>query len=112
MMLRLHMVAVMLCALIFAPKRLLLYFNRWVCSVEDMRWRRMVFPLVRAAFPALCAHDLISVQPMSQPSGTVFYMDYRWTDPTYNPAEVYCEQVKRSYQVKSPLVIYTHDKNR
>lgn len=112
MMLRLHMVAVMLCALIFAPKRLLLYFNRWVCSVEDMRWRRMVFPLVRAAFPALCAHDLISVQPMSQPSGTVFYMDYRWTDPTYNPAEVYLEKIKWGYHTETPVVIYTYDKSR
>jgi hypothetical protein len=111
MMLRLHMVVVMLCALILAPKRLLLYFNRWVCSVEDMRWRRMMFPLVRAAFPALCAHDLVSVQPMREPSGTVFYMDFRQATPTYNPAEVYSERVKRSYQVEAPVVIYTHDKS-
>ena len=37
------------------------------------------FPQVRKVFPALVANELVSVQPMTLPSGLVFYLDY-----TYN----------------------------
>jgi hypothetical protein len=35
-------------------------------------------PLVRNVFPALTLADIVSVQPMTGPSGKVFYMDYKY----------------------------------
>jgi len=36
------------------------------------------FPIVRRVFAGLIANELVSVQPMSLPSGLIFYMDYRY----------------------------------
>jgi len=36
------------------------------------------FPLVRRIYPRLIATDLFSVQPMSQPTGKVFYLDFKY----------------------------------
>ena len=41
----------------------------------------VAFPIVRRVFGGLIAQDIVSVQPMSLPSGLVFYMDFtRGTD--------------------------------
>jgi Major capsid protein Gp23 len=37
----------------------------------------VAFPIVRRVFAGLIANDLVSVQPMSLPSGLVFFMDFR-----------------------------------
>ena len=39
---------------------------------------KFAFPVIRQVFPDLCLKDLVSVQPMSLPSGTVFYMDFKY----------------------------------
>ena len=39
---------------------------------------RFAFPLVRKVYPQALAHQLVSVQPMSMPSGNIFYMDYKY----------------------------------
>ena len=36
----------------------------------------VAFPLVRRVFGELIANDLVSVQPMSLPSGLIFFMDF------------------------------------
>ena len=36
----------------------------------------VAFPLVRRVFGALIANDLVSVQPMSLPSGLIFFLDF------------------------------------
>jgi hypothetical protein len=36
----------------------------------------VAFPIVRRVFGALIANDLVSVQPMSLPSGLIFFMDF------------------------------------
>jgi len=36
------------------------------------------FPLVRRIFPKLVAQNLCSVQPMSQPTGKAFFLDFRY----------------------------------
>ena len=36
----------------------------------------VAFPLVRRVFGSLIANDLVSVQPMSLPSGLVFFLDF------------------------------------
>ena len=40
----------------------------------------VAFPLVRRVFGGLIANDLVSVQPMSLPSGLIFFMDFRYAD--------------------------------
>lgn len=36
------------------------------------------FPIVKRVFPSLNASELVSVQPMSLPSGLLFYLDYQY----------------------------------
>ena len=43
----------------------------------------VAFPLVRRVFGGLLANDLVSVQPMSLPSGLIFFLDF-----TYNTARL------------------------
>ena len=40
----------------------------------------VAFPIVRRVFGGLIANDLVSVQPMSLPSGLIFFLDpaYAW----------------------------------
>jgi len=40
----------------------------------------VAFPLVRRVFGGLIANDLVSVQPMSLPSGLIFFMDFTYND--------------------------------
>src|SRR4030042_1922386 len=36
------------------------------------------FPMVRKIFPKLISQNLVSVQPMSQPTGKVFFLDFKY----------------------------------
>ena len=38
----------------------------------------IAFPIVRRVFGALVANELVSIQPMSLPSGLIFYLDYTY----------------------------------
>ena len=40
----------------------------------------VAFPIVRRVFGGLIANDLVSVQPMSLPSGLIFFLDFTYTD--------------------------------
>ncbi|MAL16026.1 MAG: hypothetical protein CL554_21700, partial [Algoriphagus sp.] len=42
----------------------------------------VAFPIVRRVFGGLLANDLVSVQPMSLPSGLIFFMDFTYSDQT------------------------------
>ena len=44
----------------------------------------VAFPIVRRVFAGLIANDLVSVQPMSLPSGLIFFLDFQFTEGT-NP---------------------------
>ena len=46
----------------------------------------VAFPIVRRVFGGLIANDLVSVQPMSLPSGLIFFMDFTKTDAGIEPA--------------------------
>ena len=41
----------------------------------------VAFPIVRRVFGGLIANDLVSVQPMSLPSGLIFFLDFTFNDP-------------------------------
>jgi hypothetical protein len=40
----------------------------------------VAFPIVRRVFAGLVANDIVSVQPMSLPSGLIFFLDFQTTD--------------------------------
>ena len=40
----------------------------------------VAFPIVRRVFGGLIANDLVSVQPMSLPSGLIFFMDFTFNE--------------------------------
>ena len=42
----------------------------------------VAFPIVRRVFGGLIANDLVSIQPMSLPSGLLFYLDYTYARVT------------------------------
>ncbi len=46
----------------------------------------VAFPIVRRVFGGLIANDLVSVQPMSLPSGLIFFLDFTATDSRGNLA--------------------------
>ena len=59
-------------------------------SVEG--FAAVAFPIVRRVFAGLIANDLVSVQPMSLPSGLIFFLDF-----TFSPdiADVASADAKR-----------------
>ncbi len=53
-------------------------------SVEG--FAAVAFPIVRRVFAGLIANDLVSVQPMSLPSGLIFFMDFTFSGNLGNQA--------------------------
>lgn len=47
-------------------------------TADIIGFQNVAFPIVRRVFAGLIANELVSVQPMSLPSGLLFYLDYRW----------------------------------
>lgn len=43
------------------------------------------FPIIRRVRPTLVANRLVSVQPMTAPSGLIFYMDYAYPTGSQGP---------------------------
>lgn len=54
-------------------------FEDQVTTTNFPTFTKFSFPLVRRVFPRLIANDLVSVQPMNQPTGKVFFFDIRYT---------------------------------
>jgi len=46
------------------------------------QWAGVALPLVRKVFAQIVAQDFVSVQPMSLPSGLVFYLDFKYGTTT------------------------------
>lgn len=47
-------------------------------TADIIGFQNIAFPMIRRVFAGLIANELVSVQPMSLPSGLLFYMDYRF----------------------------------
>jgi len=45
----------------------------------------VAFPIVRRVFAGLIANDLVSVQPMSLPSGLIFFLDFKFEENGASP---------------------------
>jgi len=51
--------------------------NESSTTADIIGFQNVAFPIVRRVFGGLIANELVSVQPMSLPSGLLFYLDYR-----------------------------------
>lgn len=51
--------------------------NEQSTVADIIGFQNVAFPIVRRVFGGLIANELVSVQPMSLPSGLLFYLDYR-----------------------------------
>jgi len=47
----------------------------------------VAFPIVRRVFAGLIANDLVSVQPMSLPSGLIFFLDFKFNENRYGDGD-------------------------
>lgn len=47
-------------------------------SANSEEWSGVALPLVRRIFAEISAKDFVSVQPMSLPSGLIFYLDFKY----------------------------------
>jgi len=58
----------------------------------------VAFPIVRRVFGGLIANDLVSVQPMSLPSGLIFFLDFQHTHSRlgYNEDGIHLKQANDS----------------
>ena len=58
-------------------------------SSGDVRgFTNIAFPIVRRVFGGLVANELVSIQPMSLPSGLLFYLDYTYGSNVGGDADV------------------------
>lgn len=60
---------------IFVPK-LIVPVWKSLQPVPTYGFDKFIFPQVRRVYPTLLINELVSVQPVNMPSGTVFYMDF------------------------------------
>jgi len=54
-------------------------------SGQIQGFSNIAFPIVRRVFGGLVANELVSIQPMSLPSGLVFYLDYTYGSNVGSP---------------------------
>jgi len=59
----------------------LLRESNTMSSGEVGGFTNIAFPIVRRVFGGLIANELVSIQPMSLPSGLLFYLDYTYGTP-------------------------------
>ena len=55
-------------------------------SGQVQGFSNIAFPIVRRVFGGLVANELVSIQPMSLPSGLIFYLDYTYGSTVGQPA--------------------------
>ena len=53
-------------------------------AVGDYVIPKVMFPVIRRVMPELIANKLVSVQPLQQPTGVIYYITYRYSDNKSN----------------------------
>lgn len=56
-------------------------------DTEVAQFRRISIPLIRRVYPSLMASNIVAVQPLSGPSGLVFYLRHRYASEFRMPSE-------------------------
>jgi hypothetical protein len=64
-------------------------------------WAGVALPLVRRVFGEIVAKEFVSVQPMSLPSGLVFYLDFKYTSGINAGNSLYGNQADNHPNVKN-----------
>ena len=64
-------------------------------SVEG--FAAVAFPIVRRVFAGLIANDLVSVQPMSLPSGLIFFLDFTFSSDLGSSADSGSDRLGNTY---------------
>ena len=64
----------------------------------------VAFPIVRRVFGNLLAQDLVSVQPMSLPSGLIFFLDFKFSAEGSSMPRLAQEQKTRPFTAVASLV--------
>jgi len=59
-------------------KQLVTEANQTGTTAGSEEWNGIALPLVRRVFSEIAAKDFVSVQPMSMPSGLVFFLDFKY----------------------------------
>jgi hypothetical protein len=59
-------------------KQLVTESNNTGTAANSEEWSGVALPLVRRIFAEIAAKEFVSVQPMSLPSGLVFYLDFKY----------------------------------
>ena len=49
-------------------------------AVGDYVIPKVMFPIIRRVMPELIANKLVSVQPLTQPTGVIYYITYKYSD--------------------------------
>jgi hypothetical protein len=65
-------------------KQLITESSRTGTAAGSEEWSGVALPLVRRIFGEIAAKDFVSVQPMSLPSGLVFYLDFKYGTANQN----------------------------
>jgi hypothetical protein len=68
-------------------------------------WSSVALPLVRRIFAEIAAKDFVSIQPMSLPSGLVFYIDFKYgtEQPGFNTTEGVSKQGNSIYGITNQI---------
>lgn len=53
-------------------------FEDVITTSNVLPFTTFAYPIIRRVFPNLIANDLVSVQPMTQPTGKIFYLDFNY----------------------------------
>lgn len=64
-----------ICIFLRCPEKLLKFIDRFVKPPN--RWSKIIFPIINECFPQISIKEITSVQPMSEPTAKVFYLDFK-----------------------------------
>jgi hypothetical protein len=65
-------------SLLSPHKQVEVYSGATFAGGQGEQWAGIALPLVRKVFGQIAAKDFVSVQPMSLPSGLVFFLDFQY----------------------------------
>jgi len=73
--------------------------NEETRTVNVGYFTKFIFPMLRRVFPNLFAHELVSVQPITGPQGTIFYLDYIFgsTKGSTTQGQIFPRDFNRTY---------------
>ena len=78
-------------------------------SSGDLRgFTSIAFPIVRRVFGGLVANELVSIQPMSLPSGLLFYLDYTYGTDVGGDASLTTGQASAAATFRTGQSIYNN----